>query len=191
VPAAPRLRRVSLMQTKASPAGLRALAASPLFASLDRLDLRASYFGPEGARALTAMPAAPLSLHLAGCDIGDKGLAALAKWPGLARCRELILPNNHISDEGAAALARSPHAAGLVGINLHNNDIGDAGAARLLAADWAGQLALLLVGSRLLTPALFPHLLAARLGAMQELGLGMGPLPEHVRQALAAIPDLH
>jgi hypothetical protein len=166
---APRLRVLTAYRADLDAQGMRHLAGSPLCAALDALDLASSPLGPPGAVELTRMPAAPRRLDLGGCYIGDEGLAALAAWPGLARCRVLNLAFNGITQEGVAALARSPHSAGLVGVNLYVNFIGDEGLERLLAADWAGRLEALNVNSCRLTMRSTKALLAADLGALREL----------------------
>jgi hypothetical protein len=190
VGAAPRLRCLSLSTTSVPAEGLRAMAGSPLMASLDRLDISFSRIGPEGASALTAMPAAPLQLNLSGCGIGDRGLEALARWPGLARCRDLRLPGNDITDIGASALAASPHTAGLVGLNLHGNAITNAGATRLLAADWAARLEMLIMSNKHLTQAVAPALLSLRRGPIKELVIGLEHLPVRIQHALKHVPCL-
>jgi hypothetical protein len=51
----------------------------------------------------------------------------LARWPHVARLRDLDLSRNEIGDEGAAALAESPHLAGLRRLALNGNRITEAG----------------------------------------------------------------
>lgn len=185
---APRLRRLSLGGTPLDAAEMRRLAEAPALSALDRLDLSGSPLGPQGAAALTALPAAPLLLNLCRCRIGDKGLKALAAWPGLARCRELWLTANDISDAGLRALAASPHAAGIAGLVLYANRITDAGASCLLAAVWARRLQMLELRDNRFTEAIAPALLALRGGALKELGIGLSSLPVRTRHGLKSIP---
>jgi uncharacterized protein (TIGR02996 family) len=185
---APRLRRLSLGGTPLDPAEMRRLAEAPAVSALDRLDLSGSPLGPQGAAALAALPAAPCLLNLCRCRIGDKGLKALAAWPGLTRCRELWLTANGITDAGLRALAASPHAAGLAGLVLYANRITDAGASRLLAAGWVRQLQMLELRDNRVTEAIAPALLALRGGALKELGIGLSSLSARTRHALKAIP---
>jgi hypothetical protein len=185
---APRLRRLSLGGSPLGPAEMRRLAEAPALSALDRLDLSGSPLGPQGAAALAALPVAPLLLNLCRCRIGDKGLKALAAWPGLARCRELWLTANDISDAGLRALAASPHAAGLAGLVLYANRITDAGASRLLAAGWARRLQMLELRDNRVTEAVAPALLALRGGALKELGIGLSSLSVRTRHALKSIP---
>jgi uncharacterized protein (TIGR02996 family) len=185
---APRLRRLSLGGTALNPAEVRRLAEAPALSALDRLDLSGSRLGPQGAAALTALPAAPFLLNLCRCRIGDRGLKALAAWPGLARCRELWLTANGITDVGLRALAASPHAGGLAGLVLYANRITDAGASRLLAADWARRLQMLSLGDNRITEDIVPALLTLRGSALKELWLGLSSLSIPTRNTLKAIP---
>ncbi|MBY0231479.1 MAG: hypothetical protein K2W96_19515, partial [Gemmataceae bacterium] len=187
VPAAPRLRVLDLYWTGLDAAGLRLLASSPLCAALDCLRLGGSVLGPDGARALAAMPAAPLALDLAGAHLGDDGVSILAAWPGLARCRVLTLSYNKITAAGVAALAKSPHAAGLVGLSLFANPIRDEGLRRLLRAPFLPRLESLDINSCHLHSSATKMIQAADLPAMRQLSADHEQ-PHRLRAALPHIP---
>src|SRR5262249_22059756 len=116
--AAPRLREFGALDAGRSADGLRRLAGWARVARLDTLDVRGQPLGPAGAGALTALTAAPLALVLYGCGIGDEGIATLARWPEMSRCRVLYVAKNDLTERGMRALADSPHLGGLVGLNV-------------------------------------------------------------------------
>src|SRR5262249_4651580 len=65
---------------------------------------------------------APRTLLLAGCALGDAGVARLAAWPGLALVRRLSLCSDRLGDDGLRALADSPHASVLEALELDCNE---------------------------------------------------------------------
>jgi uncharacterized protein (TIGR02996 family) len=187
---APRLREFAVLDEGRSADGLRRLAGWSGFAQLNHLDVRGQPLGPAGVAALTAMPAAPLALDLRGCGIGDEGLFALARWPGVSRCRVLHLAKNGLTAEGMRALADSPHLGGLVGLNVVSNPIGDDGIEALMSAPWLGGLEHLLVsncgGGTGGAAALFRS--ATRMPRMKELDVGREMFSTALREAFAHAP---
>lgn len=93
-----RCPRLELQSNAIGPAGILALAASPLLGEAASLDLSGNYLGDEGVRSLAA------SSHLTGL-------------------RRLGLRQNHIGDIGATALARSPLMGRLAFLDVSSNRI--------------------------------------------------------------------
>jgi hypothetical protein len=116
---------------------LRLLRSSHLD-NLESLDLSCndiSWDAAETWAACTEVLPSLTALELSGCPgLGDRGVAALASWPGLARLKTLGLANCNFGDAGAIALARSPYAKGLRYINLSSNPIRTAGRQALAEA---------------------------------------------------------
>jgi uncharacterized protein (TIGR02996 family) len=118
--------------------GVRALAASPFYAGLRRIDLSGNSVGAVGAAALTARVAFPhlTALGLRGNPLGDEGAEHLARSPLLARVvaksRALDLRDAEIGAAGAAALAAAPAFARCAAVDLSGNEFGDAGFVRFL-----------------------------------------------------------
>ncbi len=86
-----------------------------------------------------------LRLDLHGNLLGDAGLQVLARWPGLAQLRELVVRNNKVRDLGAQELAASPHLRRLEVLDLSHNDFGpdaDAALEALAAEGRVGKLEL-------------------------------------------------
>jgi hypothetical protein len=186
----PGLRSLSILGPRTPPTALARLAGSPLFASLTHLDLRSQPIGPPLAAALTLMPAAPLSLTISGCGIGDEGLVALAGWPGLSRCRLLQVANSQLTAAGMRALADSPHLGGMVGLNVVFNPLGDAGIEALTSAAWLGGLEYLAVseceggagGAAALNAA------ARRMPRLKQLSVGKEMITPALLEAFARVP---
>jgi uncharacterized protein (TIGR02996 family) len=122
--------------------GVSILAESPDLAAIRNLNLAGCSLGDEGLAVLLASPhLACTQLTLRDNDLGDEGVQALAASPALARCRALFLGRNQLGDEAVATLAGSAHLAGLEQLGLGGNeDITDQGMAPLLA------------------PGVFPHM---------------------------------
>ncbi|QJW98924.1 TIGR02996 domain-containing protein [Frigoriglobus tundricola] len=104
-----RLRTFSVNNNNIGDAGVKALAASPLFARVladdSKLELRSNAIGPIGAAALAACPAlaACTELDLTGNYLGDAGVAALLRSPHLGRLKVLKLGHNQLEDRGVSA----------------------------------------------------------------------------------------
>jgi uncharacterized protein (TIGR02996 family) len=160
-----RLRILSLGHSRMSDAGLRALVQSPHLAGLTDLELGQALTGTftdAGLAALAQSPCPPRlrSLVLAGAQVGDAGLAALAGYRHLDGLRKLdlskvrtpfaLLNAAGITDAGARVLAMLPALGRLRWLNLENNALTDAGAQALLAAPHLAGLGWLnLKGSRI------------------------------------------
>jgi uncharacterized protein (TIGR02996 family) len=110
-----------------SPAGVRALAASPHLANLTDLVLGCNeQLGDAGAEALVGPDtrlSRPTRLHLSFAGISDAGAATLAASSALAGLRALDLSYNAIGAAGARALIDSPHLRSLTHLGLRGNPI--------------------------------------------------------------------
>lgn len=147
-----RLCRLVLTENHLRDAGIAALVASPVFARMAErersINLRHVEMGPNGGRALAALPAMQFveSLDLDGNMLGDAGLAALASSPHLTRIRVLTLRDNRIGDDGVRALARSPLMGTIEKLDLMDNLITQESQDRLHEAraryNWRGLLEL-------------------------------------------------
>ena len=137
--ASPHLRpfHVNLANNAIGPAGMAALADSPLLSRVLTLGLYENIFGDEGARHLTRAPwlARLCRLDLTKCGIGPAGVTALAASPNLGGLVSLGLRDNPVGNAGAIALANSPHVARLRKLNLQDALIGDAGAFALARSE--------------------------------------------------------
>jgi uncharacterized protein (TIGR02996 family) len=119
-----------------APAGITALAASPLAGQLKRLNLRGPHLGPSGMRVLAESSSFTKleELTISEDEIGPAGVAALARSPLLAALTSLALPCVEVGDEAAVELARSAQPASLRRLDLGYNGIGPAGAKALADA---------------------------------------------------------
>lgn len=140
--------------------GARVLAEAPDLAAIRKLNLAGCRLGDDGVAALLASPHLGCTqLTLREDDMTDEGAQALAGAPALARCRALFLARNRLGDEAVAALAGSAHLAGLEQLGIGGNeDITGEGIEHLLA------------------PGLFPR--------MRRLELEMLDLDDETRDAL-------
>ena len=89
-----------------------AALASDLLPGLVELSCGGGLVGDGDLEVLleAADPGRLCALDLSRCRLTDRGVAALAAWPGLRHCTRLDLSNNeHIGTEGLRALAASPH----------------------------------------------------------------------------------
>lgn len=147
---------LSFMSTGGGDRVARVIAQTPRFASLRDLTFDEQRLSLEGFLALadaphlnlTAFSASNLPLDAAGVarltgagwplrelslsegSVDDDGLAALARWPGLAHVSSLHLRGNAVSLEGLAVLLGSPHLLRLRRLNLSGCHVdGDALAA--------------------------------------------------------------
>jgi Ran GTPase-activating protein (RanGAP) involved in mRNA processing and transport len=126
----PRLRRLDLSSNGIGPAGVSALAASPLVAQLDALLLSHNPVGPDGAGALAASEHLCERGHLTtvelyGCELGDAGVASLAAAPWASLLRRLYLGDNGIGEEGVEALVESPFLSGLTDLDVRFEHLTD------------------------------------------------------------------
>lgn len=186
------IRRVTLWGVKA--AHVEELVASGIVGRLVNLSLHGK-LGAKGARLLAEAPALASirKLNLAGCALGDDGVAALVASPHLA-CTQLTLRENAITDEGAQALADAPALAGCRALFLARNELGDDGVRALAGSPHLAGLEQLGLGGNegigeegieaLLAPGIFPRMRRLEL-EMLELEDGRDALRErwgkHVR----------
>ena len=137
------LRTLNSPKCNLSGEGFQWLLASPHFAQLTALRAPMNAIGRAAVTALTQS----VSLKsLAELDLSESGsygraerhgryhedpiieaadLAALARWPGMARLRSLNLSGNNVQKRGLRALLRSKHAAGLKSLTLRGNGLVD------------------------------------------------------------------
>jgi hypothetical protein len=122
LPGAIPLRRLDLRNSgKVTSAGIAAIAASPVLASLEELDLSGSQADAAAAEALATGRLVRLhTLRLDDCEIGDRGATALATGAGTANLRELSVGRAGIGRDGASALTGHPR---LVRLDLRRNPI--------------------------------------------------------------------
>lgn len=131
----PGFRKLGLAYTDLDEEAAHALAGNPNVATLDELDLTRNPLSHRIVKLLAASPyLRPRVLHLAFTELGDKGVATLARSPILANIRYLDLHRCRLGDAAARSLARSPHLGGLTRLILAGNPITDAGAAALAAS---------------------------------------------------------
>jgi hypothetical protein len=134
-----RLEQLRCDEGAISAASASALARLP--ASLRVLSLRQNPIGAAGAAALASAPRPALrTLDLAGCEIGDAGLVALAEGANLEGLERLWLEGNGIGPAGIAALAASGWAQGLRVLAVARNPLGDEGVAALARSGLIEQL---------------------------------------------------
>jgi hypothetical protein len=131
-----RLGRLQVSQCTVGHAGLAALARSP-HVRLDYLNIGTSRgLGADAIAFLASPPFADLrALVIDGIDLGDDGLAELAKvdaWPKLER---LSVKCNDLTDRAIDALLAWPQVRMLRVLELGTNQITDAGLARLVHAE--------------------------------------------------------
>jgi uncharacterized protein (TIGR02996 family) len=190
------LRRLCVLGAVADPAALFAL---PQLARLTELDLPEAGLNYLGAHKLAACPflanLTALSLDNNYLDeahrIKDRGAAALAKSPHLARLTKLCLRHNDITARGVAALAASPHLTRLTTLDLSSNYFGDEGAAALAATPSLASLTRLELQGCRLGPAGGADLAASpHLANLTWLNLNWNRLGPDGATALARSPHL-
>ena len=100
-----RLRTLRMDYNNVTSAGALALAASPVLASLTKLDISNNKIGDTGVAALVGSPKARnlRELDVSECKIGPAGIIVIAQSPHLANLRELWLSSNNIDLPGAGA----------------------------------------------------------------------------------------
>jgi uncharacterized protein (TIGR02996 family) len=174
------------------------LAACPLLAGVEELDLSLGDLGDAGLGQLTRSPhlQAVRVLDLGTNGLDDAGVIALARAATLPRLRVLALNDNRqISGEGVAALADSPFFAGLLELDVSGNDVGEAGARAVVRGRAMAHLHTLgLAGchvgdagvAALVRSDVFPRMLARN----PHLDLRRNTIGPAGADALAAHPDL-
>jgi uncharacterized protein (TIGR02996 family) len=161
------LRALNVRNCNLGGEGFRRLVASPHLGNLTALRVPGNSVGSRAVRALRN--AASLT-SLAELDLSEAGsygrtrsfgryredpviestdLAALARWPGMARLRSLSLSGNDVGRDGLRALLRSPYATGLKELTLRANGLNGQAMQELGAAQPGLQLDALDLGENL------------------------------------------
>jgi Ran GTPase-activating protein (RanGAP) involved in mRNA processing and transport len=105
--------------------GLRALAASPNLARLDKLGLRQNRIEPGAIEVLEHAPWANLTeLDIAGCLVGDHGAKPLLAFPFASALRTLEASGCGLGPEGLALVAHAEDFKNLRVLDVTNNDLG-------------------------------------------------------------------
>jgi len=171
----PALRRLHAGRNNLGPGGLAPLAAGPLLAQLEQLDVSHNGLGPADVDALLGRAAANLvRVDLAHNTVGDTGCQRLAEAQRLDALRRLDLRANVITSLGALALATAPWLHQLERLDLRGNAVEPDGRQALLHA----------LGPRAAE--------VLRLDAPDTSRPTFDPAPAHARlaEACAASPDL-
>jgi hypothetical protein len=122
---AARLRKLTLVQCRATDQTVGQLASSAALVRLEVLRLDGNDISDRGAVVLSATEhlTGLRELSLAGNPIGDAGAAALARSPAVRTLRVLNLSDCQIDSAGAQALADSPYLDGLEWLCLDENRV--------------------------------------------------------------------
>lgn len=141
------------------PDGFAVLAETPVLAQLTDLAVfdEDQFRGRNGdpnhrinddLQAVLASPHCPClrSLELSCCQLGPRGVKALADCPRLESLIHLDVSDNYIGDEGLAALAASPYLSALRTLQIDLNDLGPAGVEALANSASLGRLEELVLG---------------------------------------------
>ena len=120
------LRDVYMPENHIKSVGLAALARTPSFASISRLDVSHNGIDDDGAIAIAESPHAIglRSLVLTGNSIGPEGTIALANSPYLAGLVHLDLCDNLVDHTGLDALVASTRLPALQRLGLSRNSLG-------------------------------------------------------------------
>jgi len=111
------------------------LSRSDRIRELQHLDLAGTNVGDEGLQALAEGPHAGKLRYLnvpQGQAITDTGVTALARSPVLKRLQHLNLRYSSMTDRGARALADSPYLSDLLGLDVRDTRLTKAGKNALL-----------------------------------------------------------
>jgi uncharacterized protein (TIGR02996 family) len=133
-------------------AGVYLLAAWPVLAGLDTLDVACCGLGDEGTAAVAAVPFEGLTrLYLGYNGVGRDGCSALVRADGLSRLRTLDLSRNPIEGGDVGRLAVAPLAGELRLLNLSSTGLGDGAVEALAGSRRLEKLAGLLIGDNAIT----------------------------------------
>ena len=126
-------------------AGARAIAASPLCARLEVLEILASDVTREGFEPLAGSFRSLRELHLGGTwyvqnPIGAAGAIALAESTGVSNLETLDLGGAGVGDDGAIAIASAPWLASVRYLDLSDNDLTDRSALAIARSPFAKSL---------------------------------------------------
>ncbi|HYT88994.1 MAG TPA: TIGR02996 domain-containing protein [Gemmataceae bacterium] len=135
------LRALNIRNCNLGGDGFARLTASPHLGNLRALRVPGNSVGNRSVRALTNAASLTSLVELDLSEAGSYGrsrgygryredpvieatdLAALARWPGMARLRSLTLSGNDPGRDGLRALLRSPHVTGLKELTLRANGL--------------------------------------------------------------------
>ena len=190
---------------------------APLVERLESFDLGSNSIGADGARALAdnslprltslRLPGNAIqdlgvqallrpgrrftNLHLRDNGIGNAGMEALARWPGLGRLLTLDVENNVIGNAGCLALGSYAGDADLSWLSLAHNQVGDRGVEALAGCPLLRRLTHLNLASNELGDLGCQALAEAPHSAsLQVLNLDYNRIYEKGARALAASPYL-
>jgi len=124
-----RIVELCLDNVRIGNAGFRMLVNHPVMAGVRRFEARVIDLTAPGMRGLAESsyrPPIPELRLSCNYQLGDAGVAALIRWPGLSRIRDLYLEMCGIGDRGVAALAGCNRAA-----NLRTLRLGGTGSVRM------------------------------------------------------------
>jgi hypothetical protein len=128
------LRQLDLTLTRLKPLGVETLCAAPWLAGLEGLVLERCEIGDLGMAALARAEMPQLRvLDLTQASLEADGIRALAAWPSLANVDTLKLRRNKLGLAGVEALLASPHLGRLTTLDLGQCDLDPAAAEKLAA----------------------------------------------------------
>lgn len=184
------LKDLRLISKRIGPAGARAIAQSPLLASLEELTFGepgSSQIGDEGAAALAGSPhmANMRVLRLRHQGFSAKGARALAETRSMTRLRELYLDcNDDIGSEGVRALVKGPWPE-LKVLNLFRCGVDDDGAKALAEEGRLAKLTELVLPYNRIGPAGIAAMCRSdRFDQLESLDLRENPIGDEGAKAL-------
>lgn len=182
--AVPFLRKLDFARGQFDGAGL---ARVPQMAQIEVIGGATHCLTGEELRAFLQSPHlhALKSLTFIANELGDVGAEALAAWPGLARVEELLVWSCDIGERGMRALARCPNWHALQRLDVGRNPEAEAAVPELLASPHLGALLELVLSGYTLTPALAARFgTVAFRRTLAELDLSYSPIEEGALAAL-------
>jgi len=168
--------------------GLAAIAGSPHFGNLRRLDLEYNGIGPDGVIALAASRhlRSLRELVLDGNAVCAVGVWALAGARGLGNLETLSLESNDLEADAGPDMFEGDGLMGLRQLNLSNTRLGDRGARALAAAAQFARLRVLnLCGCEIGLEGIQALANCPHLAALTSLYLGFNPLGDEGLKTLA------
>lgn len=168
---------LKLSHNKVSERGALRLSTSVQCHALLRLDLESNELGAEGARHLGGAHSGLArieALNMRFNELGDEGVAEVAKSAIWTQLRKLNVSSNYMSKEGVKALCEAEYMSSFDVLNLSNNPLNDEEVARLITScaimrelrelnlDGSGMHTNVM--SELLTPGHMPRLESLNLG---------------------------
>lgn len=123
-PCLSQLKVLALDRCEIRSSGARWFATAPFLDTLRTLNVNYNSFDPEGLyRIYEKKPPCLHTLHMAGNDLGDEGVAHLAEAPASDTLVDVNLNRNNLSDRAAQFLIRSRHLKNLQVLRLSDNQI--------------------------------------------------------------------